>query len=117
MALARGHASIEGVETVRLRLEVVENDACRKFHADYVTVRTITTYVGPGTQWIEAAKLSIGRMPEMSEIRQTETGDVTIFKGRLWQESPAILHRSPPIAGTGEQRLVLVVDTALPDRD
>ncbi len=40
----------EGMDLARceLRLEVVRTDSCRKFHADYVTARLITTYVGEG---------------------------------------------------------------------
>jgi hypothetical protein len=37
-------------------------------------------------------------------------GEVGIFKGRLWAEEPSILHRSPPIAASGERRLLLVLD-------
>ena len=36
-------------------LEVVRTDSCRKFHADYVTARLITTYLGEGTQWLDEA--------------------------------------------------------------
>lgn len=107
--LARQQAALTGDDEIRIRLEIVETDACRKFHADYVKVRTITTYLGTGTQWIEAAKPELaGGVP----IHQIETGAVAIFKGLLWQERPDILHRSPPIGGSNEQRLVLVIDPA-----
>ena len=35
-----------------------------------------------------------------------------LLRGTLWQERPrtGLLHRSPPIEGTGETRLVLVLD-------
>ena len=107
--LAQSQATLTGDDEIRIRLEIVETDACRKFHADYVKVRTITTYLGTGTQWIEAAEPELaGCVP----IQQIETGAVGIFKGRLWEERPGILHRSPPIAGSNEQRLVLVIDPA-----
>jgi len=100
--LARRFAAIIDCETVKLRLEVVQTDACRKFHADAVTARLLTTLSGPGTQWIETA------VPD--RISQLAAGDVAIFKGRLWVEEPVILHRSPPIAGTPDTRLLLVID-------
>jgi len=110
--LAREHAAVTGDAKIRIRLEVVETDACRKFHSDNVKVRTITTYLGEGTQWIEAVARDTVGLPGGPEIRQLSVGDVGMFKGRLWQEDPTILHRSPPIGETGAQRLVLVIDPA-----
>lgn len=110
--LARAHAAVIGESEVCIRLEVVETDACRRFHADYVTARTITTYIGQGTQWVESECAENAGAPGGAPIRPIDTGSVAMFKGRLWQEVPSILHRSPPIGGPGEQRLVLVVDPA-----
>jgi hypothetical protein len=50
-----------------------------------------------------------GNEPE--RINTMAAGDVGLFKGRHWTEAPAI-HRSPPIAETGETRLLLVLDPA-----
>lgn len=113
--LARQHAAVTGEAEVSIRLEVVETDACRRFHADYVTARTITTYIGPGTQWIASGDADNAGDPGGPPVRQIDTGSVAMFKGRLWQEVPSILHRSPPIGGSGGQRLVLVVDPAPKD--
>jgi hypothetical protein len=84
---------------------VVETDACSKFHADFVTLRTITTYRGPGTQWQRADD------PGDQTINEMRSGAVGLFKGRLLQPEPSVLHRSPPIADSGESRLVLVIDS------
>jgi len=110
--LGNRHAAVTGETGVRIRLEVVETDACRKFHADYVTVRVITTSRGRGTQWIEAETAEGAGSAGGPPIAQIPTGSVAMFKGRLWRENPTILHRSPPIGDSGEQRLVLVIDTA-----
>jgi hypothetical protein len=107
-SLARRFATLMGCDWIRLRLEIVETDACRKFHADVVTARLLTTLSGPATQWIETAA------PD--RINQLAAGDVAIFKGRLWAEEPMILHRSPPIAGTGDKRLLLAIDPYDPAR-
>lgn len=103
--LVRCFAALTGRASVRLRLEVVEGDACRKFHADYTDVRLVTTYAGPGTD--------ICRTPaEDALVTRIGTGDVALFKGKLFPgEPPVLLHRSPPIEGTGERRVVLVLDT------
>jgi hypothetical protein len=100
--LARRFALLMACAALRLRLEVVETDACRKFHTDQLCARLLCTLSGPGTQWIET-----GADPQ---VMQMAPGEVAIFKGRLWAEEPAILHRSPPIAVSGERRLLLVLD-------
>ncbi|PZQ56630.1 MAG: DUF1826 domain-containing protein [Novosphingobium pentaromativorans] len=52
--LAALHARLLGEQRVTIRLEVVETDACRKFHADFVTVRTITTSAAARNGCVEA---------------------------------------------------------------
>lgn len=97
---------------LELRLEVVRTDSCRKFHADYVTARLITTYVGEGTDWLDeddAARVAAGETPR--QINRLRPFDIGLFKGKLATDRPAI-HRSPPIAGTGAARLLLVLNPA-----
>ncbi|MBO9580181.1 MAG: DUF1826 domain-containing protein [Sphingobium sp.] len=103
-ALARRFSAIMDCKAVKIRLEVVETDACRKFHADHVAARLLMTLVGPGTQWVHAGKVAAG------PIHHLVAGDVAFFKGRRWADEPAILHRSAPVAATGETRLLLVID-------
>ena len=95
--IARYAATLD-LADVALRLEIIDTDACRRFHADVVTARAICTYRGPGTQWLDDAA-----------IRDLGTGDVGLMKGRLWSNQP-LVHRSPPIAQTGQWRLVLVLN-------
>ena len=108
--LGARYGTIMQINAVGVRLAVVTTDSCRKFHADYVKARLITTYVGTGTQWIDAedaARMARGENPQ--RIHTMRAGDVGLFKGKMWTQSPAI-HRSPPIAKTGETRLMLVLD-------
>jgi hypothetical protein len=107
-ALARSYARIMEVDSIRMRLEIVETDACRKFHMDNVKARLLMPLTDPRTQWIEADVLPDG------QVHHLRAGAVGLFKGRIWAETPAILHRSPPIAGTGFSRLLLVLDLASP---
>ena len=102
--LASDFAALMACEALRIRLDVTETDACRKFHADQVTLRLLMPLVGPGTQWVHAN--AEPQVPE-GELR---IGDVGLFKGRVWAEEPVILHRSPPIAAMGITRLLLVID-------
>ncbi len=102
--IAAHFAALMVCDVLRIRLDVIETDACRKFHADQVTVRLLMPLVGPGTQWTRATA-----EPQVPE-GELEIGHVGLFKGRIWAEDPVILHRSPPIAATGLTRLLLVID-------
>ncbi len=108
--LAAMYCSILATDALEIRLETVTTNACRKWHSDYVTARVITTYVGSGTDRLDAedaARIEHGLGP--TNINSLQPGDVGIFKGRLATNAPAI-HRSPPIDGTGEKRLLLVLN-------
>lgn len=106
LALARNFASVMACPAVEVRLEVVDDDACRKFHADYVPARLVTTYLGPGTDWLPDGADST------TSPRRLAAGAVALFKGRSWPTDNPIIHRSPPIAGTGQRRVVLVLNPA-----
>ena len=110
-ALADMFAELMGAPYLRLRFDVVTTNACRKFHIDAVTARLICTYRGTGTQY--------GISTDGAEPRRVftvPTGAPILLRGTHWPERPksGLLHRSPPIEGTGETRLVLVLDP-IPD--
>ena len=95
------------VDYIRLRMEVVLTDSCRKFHIDAVKARLICTYRGQGTQYGMSLD---GNDPK--NFKTTPTSSPILLKGTRWIENnpEMILHRSPPIEGTGETRVVFVVD-------
>lgn len=112
-ALAHRFLDIIDQPLIEIRLEVVETDACRKFHADFVAARLITTYRGPGTEWLDraSAHAHVAGTPAASlAIRRMDAGDVALLKGRLWAPEDALIHRSPQITGSGIRRLVLVLN-------
>ena len=86
--LADTFAALMKVSAVLLRLDVITSNACKRFHIDAESADD------PG------AVLTVSR------------GSPILLKGTLWPDAPAsgLLHRSPPIEGTGETRLVLVFD-------
>ena len=106
--LARIFSNLVQSPYLRLRYDVVATDACRKFHIDTVKARIICTYRGPGTQY---RFLEDARNPD-AQVFSVETGEPILLRGKLWPESPdvGLRHRSPPIEGTGQTRLVLVLD-------
>ncbi|WP_421779697.1 DUF1826 domain-containing protein [Kiloniella litopenaei] len=97
-------SEIMGSSLLHVRLEVVNTDACRKFHVDNMTARMLCTYLGRGTQIAQ-------RGAESSPVT-VSAGDATLLRGARWpgKEETTIQHRSPPIAGTGETRLLLAID-------
>ena len=105
--LAGRFAKIMGAPFLRLRLDRVNTNACRKFHIDAVLARLICTYRGSGTQY----GISVNGA-DPTRVFQVATGAPLILRGTLWPEEPGsgLRHRSPPIAGTGETRLLLVLD-------
>ena len=106
-ALADAFVRIMKAPYLQLRLDVVSDNACRKFHVDMVRARLICTYRGRGTQY---GVLQNGDEPE--DIFSVPTGDPILLRGMRWPDrQPGTLrHRSPPIAGTGETRLIFVLD-------
>ncbi|MEL7279791.1 MAG: DUF1826 domain-containing protein [Pseudomonadota bacterium] len=106
-ALAMVFADVMDTPFIRLRLDVVTSNACRKFHVDALTVRLICTYRGTGTQY------GVSRNDKDPEhVFTVPACAPIILRGSKWPESPSIglRHRSPPIEGTGETRLLLVID-------
>ncbi|SDX08895.1 DUF1826 domain-containing protein [Litoreibacter albidus] len=106
-ALADIFAGVMATPYLRLRLACITTNSCRKFHLDAVTARLICTYRGTGTQYGVARD---GADP--TRIVNTPTCAPIVLRGSRWPTHPAsgLVHRSPPIEGTGEARLVLVLD-------
>ena len=105
--LAKVFADLMKAAHLRLRFDVVTTNSCKKFHIDRITARLLCTYRGTGTQY----GVSIDG-PEPDHILTVPTGSPIVLRGSLWPETPksGILHRSPPIEGTGEYRSILVLD-------
>jgi hypothetical protein len=105
--LAARFAEMMRAPYLRLRLDAITTNACRKFHVDAIYARLICTYRGTGTQY--------GISPDGEDPKRVftvGTGSPMVMRGTLWPQNPpsGLLHRSPPIAGTGETRLVIVID-------
>ncbi|TVU69661.1 DUF1826 domain-containing protein [Cobetia crustatorum] len=109
------------VDDVGLRLEVTQRAMCPRFHVDKIPVRMVTTYQGPGTQWLpeEAAdRLALGHgqyghqdvciNPE--QIRELRLGSLALLKGECWpgNEGRGLIHRSPVVPNG--KRLMLSLD-------
>ena len=93
---------------LRLRFDVISHNACSRFHIDALTARLICTYRGTGTQYGLA---NAAGDPET--IHTVPTGAAIVLRGKRWPSKAKLdlVHRSPPIQGTGQTRLVLVLDS------
>ncbi|MEL6434747.1 MAG: DUF1826 domain-containing protein [Pseudomonadota bacterium] len=96
---------------LRLRLEKVTDNACCKFHRDAITARLVCTYRGRGTEYGLPDQAQGGDI-DHNKIFAVPMGSPFLIRGSLWPETPFsnLQHRSPPIEGTGETRLLLVLD-------
>lgn len=111
--LARCFAARAGSPDVDLRLEAITHDACWRFHRDHVGYRLNATYRGPGTQWpplehaARALKAQRRYRGPLNEFPRFAAG---LFKGVVRAGTEAIVHRSPPVAGSGQTRLFLCLN-------
>lgn len=109
-ALAARLAALMDTPRLLVRVDGVTGNACTRMHADFTDVRLIVTLAGPGTE-------HLGGDDPAAPVQQLPAGWIGLFKGHTYpgagpgRHAPC-LHRSPAIEGTGQRRLVLVIDTA-----
>lgn len=114
------------LEEVGLRLIVLDQAMCPRFHVDRLPCRLVTTYSGSATEWlhhnaVDRTKLGTGNrgLPDEQSgliqngqtIQQLKSGDVALLKGEYWDgnENAGLVHRSPPLS-ENEKRLLLTLD-------
>lgn len=118
-------------EHVGVRLVPLNSAMCPRFHVDNIPVRLVSTYLGSGTQWLpqesasELLPKNTSASPRQSRlgqahndnsnqekhIRQMNTFDVGLLKGKAWQghEDFAAVHRSCAV-NQGDKRVLLTLD-------
>ncbi|MFN3615507.1 MAG: DUF1826 domain-containing protein, partial [Rubrimonas sp.] len=107
-ALAALFGRLTGSAEVDVRLEAIATDGCRRYHVDRVRARLLCTLPGPGTELALPAPGGSVRL-----LRQLAAGEVAALRGTLWPgEETGLLHRSPPVEGTGTVPLLFVLDPA-----
>ena len=120
-------ADLFELENVGIRLSILDNTMCPRFHTDNLPCRLVTTYSGQGTEWlpeyaVDRSKLGhvssgiadheSGIYLNKSDIQQLSAGEVALMKGAGWDDyKRPIVHRSPEIA-SDEKRLILTLDFA-----
>lgn len=112
-ALVTGFAGLTKSERVDIRLDAISTDGCWRFHRDHVEARLLTTYRGRGTEWVPIA-CSDQAIDDQKDYRgplnQMQPFDIALFRGSANRPGQGVVHRSPPIVGTGETRLLLCLN-------
>lgn len=123
-SLCLAFAVLTDATRLGVRLARLHGPMCPRFHTDFVGVRLLTTYHGPGTEWLAAEHVdrrvlghrSGGRPDDRSGllrpgavVHRLPAFAVALFKGEAWPGNAgfAVVHRSPP---TEKVRLLLSVD-------
>lgn len=119
-------AEVGKARTLRFVFGTVATDKCRKFHCDSLRYRLVTTYAGPGTEWLadeDVDREALARLLPCAEtsnrlvvreptaVNRALAGDVLLMKGAMHDGVEGTVHRSPPIEGTRERRLLLAIST------
>ena len=119
-------AALADARRVRVSFGVIRGNRCTKFHVDYVRYRLITTYTGPGTEWLPESALRREALDHPADcpcdanrdivrderaVRHAVPGEVSVMKGARHEHARGAVHRSPPIEGTGRIRVVLIAST------
>ena len=60
--LLRRFAALACVAEARVFFGVIHDDQCSKLHVDAVRLRLVTTYVGPGTEWVPSEAVDRGAL-------------------------------------------------------
>ena len=106
--------------TLGVRLSVLQQAMCPRYHVDRVHCRLITTYVGPGMQWlpntavdrtsVTAGPLALAPDSELPH-QNVYPQSVALCKGDRWpgNTGKGLIHRSPAVAAN-EQRVLLTID-------
>lgn len=117
-ALAQAFAALVRSPDIDLRLEAVDHDSCWRFHRDHVGLRLNTTYRGPGTQWLppeHAPRALKAQRRYRGPLNEMPRFAVGLFKGVERAGADAVVHRSPPVVGTGQTRLFLCLNEVRDD--
>jgi hypothetical protein len=121
-----------GPRPVLATLGSVIGDECTRFHQDFVRVRLLVTYAGPGTVLVRRsavdrhalahpvacefeANRAIVRDP--SAVTSAVRGDVVLLKGGAWPSiEHGAVHRSPSVRRAEDRRVVLALTQVADER-
>src|SRR5262249_44708254 len=110
------YALFMGPGKINLKLECFGSNLCERFHTDWVGLRLICSYAGPGTEWLTNGDVNRERLgPGCGGLPDEESGlihpgaaiqrldryAIALMKGEKWPDNRGngLVHRSPRIIG------------------
>jgi len=131
LELAVRFAKLTSAQQLTLKLESFGSNLCERFHVDWVPLRLICSYAGPGTEWLDNAAAdraflgpaagdladeASGLLRPGAVVQRMERFAVALMKGERWpgNQGNGVLHRSPRIAGSGQRRVLFKIDAGAP---
>ncbi|CAN0561665.1 unnamed protein product [Ectocarpus sp. 12 AP-2014] len=122
MTVAEATAYLFNTDSVGIRLRLLNTAMCPRFHCDNLPVRLVTTYAGPGSEWLPEHAINRAGLgaphpdrPDIvkdnAAIQCMSAGVIAFIKGSGWEgnEDYGLVHRSPALK-EGEKRLLLTID-------
>jgi hypothetical protein len=122
--VAEAIAYLFDTDTVGIRLRLLTAAMCPRFHCDNLPVRLVTTYIGPGSEWLPEHAINRAGLgaptpdrpniiTDTAAIQRMQPGDIALIKGSGWVgcEEYGLVHRSPSL-DKGQKRLLLTIDPA-----
>ena len=116
-----------GCPQIGLRVEMLSQAMCPRFHVDRTGIRMLCTYRGPGTEWLADHAADRSRLGPLSAGMPDETSglildpaaigsappfSIVLLKGSLWQGNAGrgAIHRSPAIPAREIPRILVALD-------
>lgn len=126
-ALVDLFATLAAAARIGLRLCVTRAPMCPRFHVDYASLRLLSTWVGPGTEWLEhddvdrrflglggghAPDEASGLLLPGAQIHRMQAFEVALMKGERFasQEGRGVVHRSPRTTAAAPWRVMISLD-------
>jgi len=122
--IAEAIAFLFDTQTIGIRVRLLNSAMCPRFHCDNLPARMVTTYIGPGSEWLPEHAINRDGLgaphpnrpdiaTDASAIQRISPGDIALLKGSGWEgcEAHGLVHRSPALEH-GSKRLLMSIDPA-----
>ena len=94
--IAEAIAFLFDTQTVGIRVRLLNSAMCPRFHCDNLPARMVTTYFGPGSEWLPEHAINRDGLgaphpnrpdiaTDASAIQRLSPGDIALLKGTGWK--------------------------------